>query len=253
MNRILVFLLLAVIFYTNKGSAQDILKGRVYEEKTTVGLSGVRIEDLKTHTAVLADTAGRFAIKVIVGDFIKISGFAYQPDTVYVANFKYLVIYLKAKQTMLNEVKVQNVQTKTGKLSAAPITGAFGSQDVLFQTNAKKEYIGGVKVKIFDSDANAKRKRRDAQISDNEEKQLEIFKVFQVKNLSNYLPIKGVEMDNFIILYTPDIPTYFDPGFNLTSYLNISYKKFLELPASERTSETAFRLVTKADSTKKEH
>lgn len=251
MNRILIFLLIAVIFYANKGNAQDILKGRAYEEKTTVGLSGIKIEDLKTHTTVLADTAGRFAIRVNIGDFLRFSGFAYQPDTVYVANFKYLVVYLKAKQTMLNEVKVQNVQTKTGKLSADPIKGAFGSKDVLYQTNAKNEYTGGVKVKIFDSDANARRKRRDAQISDNEEKQLEIFKVFQAKNLTNYLPIKGIEMDNFIILYTPDIQTYFEPGFNLTSYLNINYKKFLELPADQRQSETAFRLVTKPDTTKK--
>lgn len=238
------------LFLTNITSAQDILKGRIFEEKTTVGLSGTKIEDLKTHATSVADSAGRFSIKTSIGDFVIFSGFAYQTDTVYVSNFKFLVVYLKARQNMLNEVKVQNVQTKTGKLSAAPITGAFGSKDVLFQTNAKNEYVGGVKVRIFDSNSEDKKRRKDAKITETEEKQLEVFKVFQAKNLKSFVPLNGVEMDNFIILYTPDVATYYEPGFNLTAYLNASYQKFMELPADQRQSETAFRLVTKPDTSK---
>ncbi len=229
-------------------NAQDRLTGRIFESKTKVSLGGIKVENLKSHFTTVADTGGRFSIKAAIGDFISFSGVSYETDTLYVANLKYLEVRLKPKVNMLDEVKIQGVETRTGKLSAAPITGVFDSQTVLYQTDVNRDNNGGVKINLFDSDGQ-KKKKRDNRIALNEDQQATIFKVFQAKNLQGYLPIRGVEMDNFIILYTPDVATYFDPGFNLTSYLNTSYQKFLEIPAADRKSETAFRLTLNPDST----
>jgi hypothetical protein len=243
---IFILFLFAFALFT---SAQDRLTGRIFEAKTKISLGGIKIENLKSHFAIVADTTGRFSIKAAVGDFISFSGVSYQSDTVYVANLNYLEVRLKPRINMLDEVKVQGVEIKTGKLSAAPITGVLDSRTVLYQTDANNDNKGGIKISLFDSDGE-KKKKRDGRIEQNEERQTTIFKVFQAKNLQGYLPIRGVEMDNFIILYTPDVATYFEPGFNLTSYLNASYQKFLEIPAADRQSETAFRLTLKSDTTK---
>jgi hypothetical protein len=246
----LVFISIFFLFvFSTISRAQDKLTGRVFEIKTRVALGGIKVEDLKSHFTAAADTAGRFVIKVAIGDFISFSGISYQPDTVYVANLKFLEVFLKPKVNMLDEVKVQSVETRTGKLSAAPITGVLNSGTVLYQTDANRDNRGGVKINIFDADGD-KKKKRDSRIEQQEERQATISKVFESKNLQNYLPLKGVEMDNFIILYTPTVDTYFEPGFNLTSYLNISYQQFLKIPADQRQSETAFRLTFKSDTTK---
>ena len=171
MNRLLIlsfFLLISTI----KVYGQDKLNGRVYEDKTKVLLGNIKIEDLKSHTSATADSTGKFSIKVSIGDFLTFSGFAYVTDTVYVANLKYLEVYLKPKQNMLDEVKIQNVQTRTGKLSAAPITGVLGSRKILYQTDEYGNQKGGVKLMVFDSNGDAKKKKRDGDIADNEEKQL---------------------------------------------------------------------------------
>ena len=38
-------------------------------------------------------------------------------------------------------------------------------------------------------------------------------------------------MTNFIIMYTPSVGTYSSPEFNLTIYVDSSYKEFLKIPA----------------------
>ena len=246
----LSLLFLTNSLFINPAFAQDKVVGRVYEIKSKVSLAGIKIEDLKTHTISVSDELGRFSITASIGDFVSFSGFAYQADTLYIANLKYTEVFLTPKQNMLNEVKVTNSQLKTGKLAAAPITGVLGSRTVLYQVDGAGNDVGGVKLKVLDPFGGKSKRDKDNKISETDRKEQAIYDVFQAKNLQKYLPIKGTEMDNFIILYTPDIATYYDPGFNLVSYLNTSYQKFLEMPEADRKSETAFRLTLKSDSTK---
>ena len=71
----------------------------------------------------------------------------------------------------------------------------------------------------------------------------QIRRVFNPENLKKYLPITGQEMENFIILYTPDINTYFAPGFNLVAYLNAQYAEFNKIPVDQRQSKSLTQLV----------
>jgi len=242
-----LILLFCSFFIAHFATAQDKLTGRIFENKSKVFLGGISVEDLKSHLTVVSDSTGRFSIVAKIGDFICFSGFAYRSDTLYIKDLKYIEIYLDLRQNMLNEVKVVTQQLKTGSLSAPAQTGPLGSHTVVYQTDGDGNNIGGLKIKIFDWDKDEKKKERDNKIASNEEKQLNIFNIFKPKNLGGYLPIKGVEMDNFIILYTPDVATFYGIGFNLTSYLNTCYQDFLKYPAEQRQSDSYFRLVKKSD------
>jgi hypothetical protein len=253
-----LFLLIFSVLVIGATNAQDKLTGRIYENKTRVSLAGIRIEDLKSHATAVSDSTGRFSIKSNIGDFVSFSGFAYQTDTVYLNTLKFTEIFLSPKQNMLNEVKITTPQIKTGSLAAPVEKGPLNSKAVVYQTDGKLDpntgnlnYVGGVKVKVFDWDKDAKKKQRDDKVAVKEEKALAIYNLFQPKNLQNYVPLKGVEMDNFIILYTPDVETFYGSGFNLAVYLNTCYDKFLQMPVGERQSPTAFRLTLKADTSKK--
>jgi len=245
MTRLLLFLIFG-LFIVNISYAQDKISGRIFENKTTVALFGIRIENLKTHNTTVSDSTGRFSVAANIGDYITFSGFAYKIDTVYIASLKYLEISLEPKQNMLKEVKVVNTETKLGNLTAPSLPTPFGGQTVRYQTDGAGNPIGGIKIMLFDSHSDEKKKERDYKIAADDEKKLAIFNTFKPKNLKNYLPITDTtEMDNFIILYTPDIDTYYSSGFNLTAYLNDCYQKFLDIPEADRRSPTYLRLVTK--------
>jgi hypothetical protein len=245
MTRLLLFLILG-LFIVNISYAQDKISGRIFEHKTTVALFGIKVENLKTHNTAVSDSTGRFSISANVGDYISFSGFAYQIDTVYIASLKYLEVSLEPKQNMLKEVKVMNTETKLGNLTAPPPPAPLGGQTVRYQTDGAGNETGGLKIMLFDSNSNEKKKERDHKIAADEDKHLEIYNIFKPKNLKNYVPITDTtEMDNFIILYTPDIATYYSSEFNLTVYLNDCYQKFLDIPEADRRSPTYLRLVTK--------
>ncbi len=178
-----------------------------------------------------------------MGDDICFSGSAYKPDTLYVANLKYLEVFLDLQQNMLKEVKVVTQELKTGSLSAPAQTGLFNSHTVLYQTDANGNPIGGIKIMVPDWNKDAKKKKRDIQIAADEETGKQIAKVFSPENIQKYVPLKGQELANFIILYSPDVATYNNKEFNLTLYLNSSYEEFLKMPLEQRQSTTYFQLT----------
>ena len=81
------------------------------------------------------------------------------------------------------------------------------------------------------------KRKKEAQLGKNEGTTQEIAKVFSPDNLKNYIPIAGQEMDNFIILYTPNINTYTASDFNLTVYIDKCYQEFLKIPKEKRQSK----------------
>jgi hypothetical protein len=239
----IVILCFTIFLLTGRLLAQDKLGGRIFENKTRISLAGIKVENLKSHVIVVSDAKGEFSIKATVGDNICFSGSAYKPDTLYVANLKYLEVFLDLQQNMLKEVKVVTQEIKTGSLSAPAQTGLFNSHTVLYQTDANGNPIGGIKIMVPDWNKDARKKKRDLQIAADEQTKQQIAKVFGPENIQKYLPLKGQELANFIILYIPDVGTYNSTGFNLTLYLNSSYEEFLKMPIEQRQSPTYFQLT----------
>jgi len=221
--------------------AQDQLTGRVYENKTNVFLQGVKVEDLKTHVMTMTGKDGSFTIKAAVGDVVCFSNFSYRSDTLYISDLKYVQVFLDLRQNMLNEVKVTNQQIK-GNAGFAPQIerGPLNSQSVTYQTDENGNYVGGVKLRVFDGGPT--QKQREKAVDDKERQKQGILKVFNADNLKKYLPITGQEMQNFIILYMPDPNVFYGDTFNLVSYINTCYEEFQKIPLEDRQSKTYLQL-----------
>ncbi|HTH82505.1 MAG TPA: hypothetical protein VL490_06200 [Mucilaginibacter sp.] len=235
-----LFLLFALI---NTAYAQENFTGRVLENKVNIPLSNVKVENLNSHALSGTDEKGKFTIKAKINDLICFTSLGYEPDTVLLVNLKYKEIYLTLKQNMLNEVKVKNTDGNFNfKIPPAGIT-PLGGTVVRYQTDAAGNNIGGIKLNIFDSHKDERKRELTRKLEDEGQQQQEIEKLFNPKNLSNYVPITGTEMSNFIILYKPDIQTFYNANFNFLNYVNASYKKFLEIPEEKRKSKAFLSLT----------
>ena len=238
---------ISLLFLINLSYAQGNLTGRVLENKTRVPLGGISVQNLKSNVITVSDQNGLFSIKAHVGDLVTFSGFSYQTDTLYVKDLSSVEILLDLKGTMLKGVVVTGSETRLGNLTAPPTLSPFGGQTLVYQTDKDGNPVGGLKMNIFDSHANAKKKRKEVELGQSEDTKREIAKIFSPEGLKDYIPLKDQELTNFIILYTPTVDTYTDAGFNLTVYIDSCYKEFLKLPADRRKSKDLTDLNSKPD------
>jgi hypothetical protein len=236
-----VFLLILFIMLSTALFAQDEFTGRVYENKVNVFLQGVRVEDLKSHAMTITGPDGSFTIKAKVGDLVAFTNSSYKPDTVFLANLKYMQIFLDLNQNQLKEVTITN-QTVKGNagFTTQEDKGVLGSHVVKYQRDDSGNYKGGVTFRIPDG-SDSKRKHEE-KVTQKERQQEKIRKVFNADSLKRYLPITGQEMQNFVTMYIPDIDTYFSFDFNLVAYLNRCYREFLKIPEEDRKSKSLTEL-----------
>ncbi|HJP61952.1 MAG TPA: hypothetical protein VJ844_00835 [Mucilaginibacter sp.] len=235
-----------MILFLNNVHAQDNLTGRIYEDKTKVMLPGIIVKNLKTQGTAISDRTGAFSIPAHIGDLVVFSAFSYAPDTLYVTAAKYTEIVMVLKSTMLNEVKVTGQEIKLGNLKAAPTLSPINSQGLTYSTDSKGNYTGGLTTHIFDSHSAEKKRQHNVQFAKDQQVKDKIAAIFSPKGLKDYIPLEGQEMQNFIVTYTPDIKTFTDPGFNLTTYLSTSYQEFLKIPEQERKSATFQQILKPA-------
>jgi len=221
--------------------AQGQLTGRVYEDKTTKVLQGIRVEDEKSHSITTTGPDGSFVIKAAIGDVVTFTNFNYRRDTLFLTNLNYVQVFMVLNQTMLQEVNVTNQQIKSNAgFTTQKNPGVFGSNTVKYQRDDSGNFKGGVLLNIPDGTDN---RRHEEKVNYLERQKEKIRKVFNADTLSIYLPLKGQEMENFIILYTPDVNTYFSFDFNLPSYLNHSYREFMMIPEEDRKSKSLTQLT----------
>jgi hypothetical protein len=226
-------LLFFVFYYSATAFAQQtLLKGRVFEEKTRITLSDIRVQDLTNKLSTTTDDKGSFGINAKIGDVLVFNGgFAYQPDTLLVTDLHEREVFLTPHQNFLNEVKVVTDSTKNFKHYYDPM---FHGQTVAYQREANFNPTGGVAIRLsyWKKDAQ-KREKLEKEMKDEQEID-EINRIFVPKIIGKYVPLTGKDLDGFIALYNPDTTTYYANNFNLASYLNDCYKKYIKLPKDER-------------------
>lgn len=230
-------LLVGLLFLVSISYAQGNLTGRVYENKTRIPIAGVSIQNLSTHVFTVTDKNGLFAIRAHVGDLVTFSSFAYDADTLYVKDLSSTEILMNLKGSNLKGVTITDQQTRLGSLTAPPSLSPFGGQTVVYSKDANGDLKGGLTMNLFDSHSDAKKKRKDIQLGKDEQLKQKIAREFSPENLKDYVPLKGQEMTNFIIMYTPTIDTYSSPDFNFTAYINSSYHEFMKIPKEQRESK----------------
>jgi len=226
-----------VTLFIGVARAQDNLVGRIHEDKSNVAVPGINVHNLKTNKMVASDATGAFSIPAKVGDIVVFSGFSYRSDTLYVQKLGYIDIVLTLKSKMLDEVKVTGQEVKTGSLKGTPTLSPFNSQTAVYTRDDAGNYIGGLTVRLPDSHSAENKRKRDAQVRKDEGVKGKIAEIFSPEGLKNYLPITGQELLNFITMYTPDLATFTAEDFNLTIYIDDSYKEFLKIPADKRASK----------------
>ncbi len=233
-----VFLIsILLLFIVNLSFAQGNLTGRVYENKTRIPIAGVSVQNLKSNVFTVTDKNGLFSIRAHVGDLVTFSSFAYDTDTLYVKDLGTTEILMDLKGSNLKGVTIRDQQTRLGNLTAPPTLSPFGGQTVVYSKDADGNYKGGLTMNLFDSHSDAKKRAKAIQLGKDEDIKQKIANEFSPNNLKDYLPLKGQEMTNFIILYTPTIETYTDPAFNFIMYLDSNYKEFLKIPKERRESK----------------
>lgn len=232
MYRYLLTCLLFVLAACYNVKAQATLEGKVYELNTSIKLQSIRVTNLNSKQFTTTDTSGRFYINAKNGDLLAFRGYAYVPDTLMITNKNRLIVFLQPEGKMLNEVKVSAPSTKLGNLKDPDLR----NQPVVYQRDENGNYKGGVAIRFgYGKD---KKAIHSKQLTDEEMADDEINEAFSVKGLNKLIPLKGEELQNFILMYRPTIKMFKAPGFNLTLYVNDSYKQYLALPPGKRKPAT---------------
>jgi hypothetical protein len=226
--------LLLFLGFSGAVFSQGRVRGKVLEDKTYIPVAGVTIENLSNRATISSDAAGSFSIVAKAGDVLRFSSLGYRADTLYLKDLDVVTIYLTPELNMLNEVKVKEIEFPPGAFALKPLMGPLGSKIIRYQTDKAGNPIGGVKFSPSSLFSNGKSSEAKME---KYEHQAQIAQVFNSATLGPYLPISGQELTNFVILYMPDVNTFYDKNFNITEYINISYKKFMQIPADKRRSK----------------
>lgn len=226
----LVLITLLVCLSAASAYSQQLLKGRVLEDKTRVGLTAINIQNLNTKQTTVSDNKGNFIIKAKLNDILLFKGFAYQNDTLVVTKLNSFEVFMLPQQHVLKDV---NVTTIDGP-SLQFIDPYFHGQSATYQTDKNGNFKGGVNFRFWYWKKDERKKEKREMKLKIEQVRADISRAFSPKNVSNYVPLKDAELAGFIKRYTPDVGLYLSNNFNMADYLNTCYKKFMLLPPEKR-------------------
>ncbi|ASU33403.1 peptidase associated/transthyretin-like domain-containing protein [Mucilaginibacter xinganensis] len=223
-------------------SGQSVFSGRVLEHKTRIPLVSVRIQNLSNGLKTISLKDGQFAIAAKTGDLIVFNTFSYQPDTVLITDMHAREIFMEPKSTMLNQVTITDTsgRAKANANAVQHYDPDFHGQTVVYQRDAKGYYKGGIAIRLHYWTKDDHKKCKAAQSAKEREISEQISSVFTAMNIGNYVPLKGEDLDNFLLLYTPDVKEYTDKRFELVPYLNACYVNWQTLTPEQRKAGDIF-------------
>ncbi len=222
--------------------AQTAFNGRVLENKTRIRLHGIRVENLNNKLKTITNTDGTFGIAAKVGDLLVFTGFAYQPDTLLITDMHDREIFLEPKSNVLKQVTITD---SSGRAKANPnavqyFDPQFHGQPVVYTRDKDLNYTGGVTVRLHYWSKDERKKRKAAQTVKEREISEHISEIFTAANIGRYVPLKGNDMDNFLLLYTPEVKEYTDKHFDLVPYLSACYQNWQTLSEKQRNAAQIF-------------
>ena len=223
-------------------SGQTVFSGRILENKTRIVLHSVRIENLSSKLKTISDDRGEFAIVGKVGDLLVFNAFAYQPDTVLITDMHAREIFMEPASNMLKQVTVTDSSGRAvANANAVQLYDPqFHGQPVVYTRDGNLNYTGGVTVRLHYWSKDERNKRKAAQSAKDREISEKISGIFTPLNVGKYVPLKGTDMDDFILLYTPDVKEYTDKRFELLPYLNACYQNWQTLTPEQRKAGNIF-------------
>ena len=238
-----LFIVFCCVFCAITLHAQTVFNGRVLENKTRVTLHGVIVENLNNKLKAITGDDGRFSIAAKINDLLVLKTFGYQPDTLLLTDMHDREIFMEPQRTLLNQVTITDSSTNSAQAAKNMkyFDPQFHGQTMVYHRDKDGNFDGGIILRMhyFKGDENKKKKaeEKEHQRILNEE----ISEIFSADNISHYLPLKGADLDDFLVLYTPGTNIYNGKDFNLLAYLNTSYKTWLTLTPDQRKAGQIFK------------
>ncbi|RYE25380.1 MAG: hypothetical protein EOP42_21475 [Sphingobacteriaceae bacterium] len=217
-------LLVFVIFWLITGNlhAQTTVKGTVFEGKSTRKMADVFVRDLNSKEISLTDNSGNFSIRTVLNHTLIFSSPGYVSDTLFLVDLKPKRIELITRGITLNEVNVTS-------------TRAFNPREEYPSVYEKSKFALSPS-RIFGKES--KDARRLKHYFDREIDERQIDSIFNTVYVSNIVPLKGRELEDFMSMYRPTLAFLKKtPRSSLTLYVNDSYKKFMALPPEKRSMQ----------------
>jgi len=211
--------------------AQNSVQGKVMEYQTRIAIAGVSIENVNNHHTVVNNAGGNFSITAKSGDILIFKVPAYQPDTVLVTRTSSIEVFLIPVTRMLKAV---NVTTTTTSNMSTYYDPEFHGQPVVYARDKDLNLKGGIVWRIPYWKKDQKKKDKIAALEQRYAVMEQIDRVFQQKNLSQYITLGEADMKNFIALYTPTPEMVTSKKFDLVTYLNDCLKQYRALPPEKR-------------------
>ena len=215
------FLTFLVCLIVSSVSAQDPLKGTVYENGSNNRLNNVFIRDNNNKQLALTDKDGNFKIKTEAGHLLIFDSPSYISDTLYVVDLTPKKIMLVAKTIALREVSINATRQNFDPQKEYP---------EVFEKS--KVYVLSPTTWFSKDGKDARRLKRYFKV---EAEERHVDAVFTRTYVGSIVPLKGEELENFMTMYRP---TYAfitsNSSESLAVYINDSYKKFEALPPDKR-------------------
>ncbi|WP_158797063.1 carboxypeptidase-like regulatory domain-containing protein [Pedobacter sp. L105] len=223
-----LFILCIILFFVQQASGQ-VLEGTVSDRTTQVKLDQVEVYNQQTKQKTLTNAKGEFSIRASVNNVIISTRVGYKPDTLFLVDMKPVKRYMELNNTLLKTVNIKS--------------GAFDPRteysDVYVKAKivniAQNEPLAISPSHIFGKEGrDARRFKRKLEREVSERK---IDARFNEAAVTALTPLKGTELDYFMVLYRPKLKALDemdDQDFKF--YLMNSYKEFKALPPEKRIS-----------------
>ena len=232
------------VFVTGLVKAQSVLSGRVLESKTRIALKGVRVRNLVNRFVAATDEKGNFSISAKQGDILIFTLVAFKTDTLLLTDLHDREIFMLPDVNMLKQVTITDSSGRTGnarKNMVLPYDPEFHGQVLSYHRNSKEEYDGGLTLRMHYFTKDDRDKRKAALKEEDRKIAEQIEYIFTTENIGRFIPLKGIDMNNFLMLYTPDVERYKDKQFNLPTYLNACYKEWQTLSDTDKKAGQLFK------------
>lgn len=219
MKHKLLITFIAVFTLFGRLEAQNILKGTVFEGKSTRKLADVFVKDINSKEISLTDNSGNFIIRTALNHTLIFSSPGYVSDTLFLTDLQPKHIELTLRGINLNQVTITDSK-------------AFNPREEYPEIYEKSKFALSPS-RIFGKEAKDARRLKKYFGREVEERQID--SVFNVLYVSSLVPLKGRDLENFMTMYRPTFAQAKTPHATLTLYVNDSYKKFMAMPPEKRT------------------
>lgn len=223
-----IFILFSLLLLNQYVTAQQV-QGTVADRASQLRLGQVEVFNLQTKEKTVTNEKGEFSIKAYASQSLLFYQPGYLPDTLFLVDTKPLKRYLTFNNKLLKTVEIKGA--------------AFDPRTEYANVYQTAKYINLSKNKPFSfspsrffgkqgRDARRFKKKMELEITERK-----IDSRFNEGAVTAITPLKGAELDYFMVLYRPSLKKLDKmDAEDFRFYLMNSYKEFKALPPEKRVS-----------------